>query len=81
MAGKRKAEDLKSTNPSTQRVEKRRKQMTDHERQIDNAKRADSGAITYGVKKLRQKKEWIEASSAKQEHMIRDCKNAVIHKR
>jgi hypothetical protein len=53
MAGKRKADDEKSTNKHTKRVEKRRNDMSEPKRKIDNAKRADTAATAYAVKKLR----------------------------
>jgi hypothetical protein len=52
MAGKRKANDEKSTNEHTKRVEKRRNNMSEPKHKIDNAKRADTAATAYAVKKL-----------------------------
>lgn len=81
MAGKRKTEDSKSTNANTQRVEKRRKNMTDQEILVDNAKRADAGATTYAVKKLKNTAQWTAANDTNKAKMVQDCKDAVILKR
>lgn len=81
MVGKRKADDSKSTNLNTQRVEKRRREMTRFEIQVDNAKRADAGAVTYGVKRLKQSAEWIAANDETKAQMVQDCKDTVIFKR
>jgi hypothetical protein len=81
MVGKRKAEEAKSMNINTRRVEKRRKEMTDHERTVDNAKRADNGAIVYAVRKLKQSAAFKAANEATQEIQLQNCKDAVIIKR
>jgi hypothetical protein len=81
MPGKRKADTEKSSNINTQRVEKRRKQMTSTELAIDNAKRADAAAIAYRVNKLKKSSEWISADPVQQASMVQQCKDGVNHKR
>lgn len=81
MVGKKKDAAEKSTNEFTQRVERRRKDMSDHELKIDNAKRADAAAVTYAVKKLKGLKEFKELSVVEQVERVKAKKDEVIFKR
>ena len=81
MAGKRKADAEKSTNKYTQRVEKRRKDMSEPERKIDNAKRADTAATAYAIKKLRSTQQFKDLTPAEQDERVQSKKDEVRLKR
>ncbi|ELR08164.1 hypothetical protein GMDG_08614 [Pseudogymnoascus destructans 20631-21] len=81
MAGKRKADDEKSTNKHTKRVEKRRNDMSEPERKIDNAKRADTAATAYAVKKLRGTQQFKDLNPTEQEERVKAKRDEVRIKR
>lgn len=81
MVGKRKADAEKSTNQFTKRVQKRRDDMTEHERKIDNAKRADTAAMSYAVKKLRGTQQFKDLSPDNQALQVEAKKNEITLKR
>lgn len=81
MAGKRKANAEKSTNKYTQRVEKRCKDMSEPKRKIDNAKRADTAATAYTIKKLCGTQQFKDLTPTEQDERVQAKKDEVKLKR
>lgn len=77
MVGKRKDPIEKSTNENTKRVQTRRNNMTDQELKIDNAKRADTAATAYAVKKLRATQAFKDLTPMEQGERIQSKKEEV----
>jgi hypothetical protein len=77
MVGKRKDPTEKSTNENTKRVQTRRNNMTDQELKVDNAKRADTAATAYAVKKLRETQAFKALTAMEQEEKIQSKKDEV----
>jgi hypothetical protein len=69
MPPKRKAAGEFSTNPSTVKNRKRLNNMSEHEKRIDDAKRADLANEIYYIKKLKTTKEWINADATKRKEL------------
>ena len=81
MGGKRKAVEDLSDNPNTARVRKRLAAMDDTKLSLEKAKRADSAAVTYAMKKLRQTTEYQGANEETKKVMEEKKKEEIIHKR
>jgi hypothetical protein len=80
---KRKAEHELSTNPHTVKARKRIEALQNDKinLQIEKAKAADQGAITYAKKKLVQSAQYQAADKNKQDEMIRESAAEVSLKR
>lgn len=80
---KRKDTSKLSTNPNTIKVRKRNDAISQDpiRQQVEKAKAADQGAITYAKRKLLRSAEFATASEAGKEDMIRDSAASVILKR
>jgi hypothetical protein len=81
MVAKRKALEDLLDNANTIRVRKRLAAMDDTELSLEKAKRADSAAVTYAMKKLRQTTEYKAANEETKKSMEKMKKEEVIHKR
>ncbi|ELR09617.1 hypothetical protein VC83_02902 [Pseudogymnoascus destructans] len=81
MVGKQKNNDEKSKNKNTQQVTKRRNNMSEVERTIDNAKRADTAAVSYALRNLRATSEFKNLDSQAQERRVEAKKTKVALKR
>ncbi|ELR03434.1 hypothetical protein GMDG_06169 [Pseudogymnoascus destructans 20631-21] len=81
MVGKRKNDDEKSKNKNTQQVTKRRNNISEVERTIDNAKRADTAAVSYALRNLRATSEFKNLNSQAQERRVEAKKTEVALKR
>lgn len=71
---KRKATDELSTNPHTVKVRKRNEKIGQDpiRSQIEKAKQADQGAVTYARKVLKKSALYIQASEAEKTQMMLD---------
>jgi hypothetical protein len=80
---KRKAEHELSTNPHTVKARKRLEALQNDKisLQIEKAKAADQGAITYAKKKLVQSAQYQAAEKNKQDEMIKQSATEVLMKR
>jgi hypothetical protein len=81
MVGKRKADDEKSDNKFTKRVQTRRDGMTETDLKVDNAKRADAAAISYALRTLRKTEAFKSLTKEAQEQRIEAKKAEVNLKR
>lgn len=81
MVGKRKADEEKSNNLFTKRVQTRRDGMTETDLKVDNAKRADAAAISYAVRTLRKTEAFKSLTKEAQEQRIEAKKAEVNLKR
>ncbi|KAH8805239.1 hypothetical protein F5884DRAFT_754811 [Xylogone sp. PMI_703] len=81
MVGKRKAEDELSTNPHTVKARTRIATLEGAEREIEMAKRADTAAITYALRKLRDSQEYTNADNTTKDHLKQLTTDRIIHKR
>ena len=78
---KRKASAELSMNPHTARSRDRVTRMQGVELQIEMAKKADQGAITYALNKLKHTDAWKAASVEEQANMKKASHDEVVHKR
>jgi ABC-type phosphate transport system auxiliary subunit len=81
MVGKRKAQNELSENPHTKKARARMAAMNEVETQIEKAKKADAAAVSYGLRKLRKSKEYLQASKEEQEKLSTDLSDTILHKR
>jgi hypothetical protein len=81
MVGKRKANDEKSDNKFTKRVQTRRDSMTETDLKVDNAKRADAVAISYALRTLQKTEAFKSLTKEAQEQRIKAKKAKVNLKR
>ncbi|ELR10474.1 hypothetical protein VC83_01811 [Pseudogymnoascus destructans] len=75
MVRKRKESTEKSTNENTKSVQNRRNNMTEQELKVDNAKRADTAATAYAIKKIRETQAFKDLSPVEQQEKVQSKKD------
>ncbi|ELR09912.1 hypothetical protein GMDG_08711 [Pseudogymnoascus destructans 20631-21] len=77
MVGKCKESTEKSTNENTKRVQNHCNNMTEQELKVNNAKRADTAATAYTIKKIRETQAFKALSPVEQQEKVQSKKDEV----